>query len=154
MWNYNKKSVTRLLVKVVLFSAVIFIAYYLLFIRSDLILPKALSDAEKFVAKQHLALVENRVAIKAFVDLEVDGSGFANQKSELVQKIKGSNQSALDVLGQDYKGRKINLEADKELINFFNTELPKKLKQLSAEGTTVLQKLQQTIENLFGIHGN
>lgn len=113
--------------------------------------PKTITDAEKFVAKRHLALVENRVAIKALTDLEVNTSVFANQKSELVQKIKSSNQSALETLSQDYKGRNINLEADKELINFFNTELPKKLEQLSTGGTAVLQEQQSTIEKLTAI---
>jgi len=147
----NKKILTSFTLKLVLFSLFLFGGYYVFFLAPKLALPNAYLQAQKIFAEHRTNLVQNRVALVELARLSLNSATFSNKETELLQKLRETNEKGIQFLEEDQKLPSVS-GAPNEFLDFLNNDLTHAFLLLSEKEHQIFKEQQDLLDDLTNLN--
>lgn len=92
------KNIFPFLIKTLLFSALLFLSYYLFFLKPQIKIKNEILYAKKILSLHKNTLAQNRLSYIALTRLDPKDPNFENQKSKVVETLRKTNQEGIKVV--------------------------------------------------------
>ena len=133
--------------KTIFLAAILLVGYYFGWLRPQLVLPKALIEAQAQLAQHHAMLLQNRLALTELTRLDSASATVHEEKGRLLATLEQTNQEGLKVLDNAPPLPNIS-GAPTAVLTFLNTDLAQGFRILSEEHRSILEDQQALLENL------
>jgi hypothetical protein len=150
-----------IILKVVIFTGLLFVIYYFLFLSPKHQIPNALLDAEKILSTHYNKLIQNRLSYIGLSKLDASSSKFENERVEIIAEMQKTNEDGLKALNDPEQLKKVN-GAPSGVLSFLNRDIAnayptllEKSKKVYEEQKLFIEKLSildSTISKLFAYH--
>ena len=147
----NKKILTSFTLKLTLFSLLLFGGYYVFFLAPKLALPNAYLQTHKIFAEHRTNLVQNRVALVELARLSLDSATSSNKETELLQKLRETNEKGIQFLEEDQKLPSVS-GAPNEFLDFLNNDLAHAFLLLDEKEYQIFKEQQDLLVDLTNLN--
>ena len=136
-----------ILLKSLIFTAVLVVGYIGLFIIQTNQLPNFLKEAETHVSEHYVTLLENRLALTELSRLSTNSPNFSNQQQELLSKLKETNKAELKLVNKQKEPSSFFFPTTNK-FSVFNSDISKPFAAILKKSKNLLEKQQSLLKKI------
>jgi cell division septum initiation protein DivIVA len=141
------KVVVGNLLKAIVFTGLLLLAYYFLYVYPNLLAPNALHSAEKILTTYYNELLDNRLSYTALIQLDASSKNFEDERPVVINRLQTTNDEGMKALENPKELIRVN-GAPGEVLKFIDNDLAEAYPNLLEKNRKLLQTQKELIKRL------